>query len=422
MRKIIYLLLSALWGFALVGCATGGQNQSASDPDINGQLAWMEELNIPEYKFKDQGEIEQAWELNDDLILVKHVWNRDWDYYLFNRNTNEVNWVVPFIENARLEKIADNKLFFLAKGGSDCGNFEFPYRLTYDIGSGELTRSDLYLQRDVVFGTLSWDMVLGKVETKDNSFIVEFNVAEDQVLAGGLRIPLTSVSYNDGRLSMRIYNVTADKTEISNPGSCPVEAINIELIAADVPIDNINLFKKSFPYGGELQGDIDLQVPSVRLDMKLRDKVAYNIDFAMENQEMTIKYIVGFKPIEQAKGNLYELDDEKFQGLSPVEVMELYWQARQQRDLEALRVLLKDGTGVATLEETLLEKAKEWSQGYWMVIDYAVGEYTVNGENASVQVSAKLTSPDGKLVVLENVPYSMTRQDGVWKVNILAAQ
>jgi|GEM_PF-5426148 len=46
-----------------------------------------------------------------------------------------------------------------------------------------------------------------------------------------------------------------------------------------------------------------------------------------------------------------------------------------------------------------------------MVIDYAVGEYTVNGENASVQVSAKLTRPDGKLVVQENVPYSMTRQD-----------
>lgn len=422
MRKIVYLLLVALLGLALVGCATSGQNPPAPDPDLNRRLAWLEELNIPEDKFKDLGEIEQAWELNDDLILVKHVWNKDWDYYLFNRNTGEINLIVYCIENARLEKFADNKLFFLAKGGSDCGNYEFPYRLTYDIGSGELTRSNLYLQRDVVFGTLSWDMVLGEVEAKDNSLSVEFNVAEGQVLAGGLRIPLTSLSYNDQGLSMRVYNATVDKTEVSNPEGCAVEEISIEPIAADAPIDNISLFKEKFPYGGEWQGEIDLQVPSVRLDMKLRDKVAYNIDFITEDQGMTLKYIVSFKPVEQAGGYLYELDDEKLQGLNPAEVMELYWQARQQRNLESLGVLLKDDTGVATLDETLVETAEEWGQGYWMVIDYAVGEYTVNGENASVQVSAKLTRPDGKLVIQENAPYSMTRQDGIWKVNILAAQ
>lgn len=298
MRKIVYLLLAALWGLALVGCATNGQNPPARDTGVNGQLAWLEELNIPKDKFKDLGEVEQAWKLNEDLILLEHIWHMDWDYYLFNRTTGEVNWIVPFIENARLEKIADNKLFFLAKGGSDCGNYEFPYRLTYDISSGELARSDLYLQRDVVFGTLSWDMVLGKVEAKDNSCIVEFNVAEGQVLAGGLRIPLTSVSYNDGRLSMRVYNVTADKAEISNPGNYPVEAINIAPIAAGAPVDNISLFKDKFPYGGELQGDIDLQVPSVRLDMKLRDNVAYNIGFITGDQGLTMKYIVSFKPVD----------------------------------------------------------------------------------------------------------------------------
>jgi len=224
LRKIFCLLLVALWGLTLVGCATGSQNHPTQNPGKNGQLAWLEELNIPEDKLEDLGEIKQAWELNEDLILINHIRNMDW---------------------------------------------------------------------------------------------------------------------------------TA---------------------------------------------------------------------FAVEDQEMMPKYIVSFKQIEQAEGDLYELDDEKLQGLNPAEVMELYWQARQQRNLELLRVLLIDDTGVATLEETLVETTKEWGQGYWMVIDYAVGEYTINRETAIVQVSAKLTRPDGRLFVQENVPYGMTRQDGVWKVNIMATQ
>ncbi|AGL00604.1 hypothetical protein [Desulfoscipio gibsoniae] len=63
MRKIVYLLLTVLWGLSLVGCATGGQNPPAPGSDMNGRLTWLEELNISEDKFKDPGEIDQAWEI-----------------------------------------------------------------------------------------------------------------------------------------------------------------------------------------------------------------------------------------------------------------------------------------------------------------------------------------------------------------------
>lgn len=294
MRRFIYLFLVVVLSIALTGCTRGGQDPPA--PETGGNdLAWLEELNIPKDKLKEQGEIEQAWEVNEDLVLLQQVWGPDYDYYLFSRNTDEVKWIVSFIENARLEKIMADKLFFLAKGGSDCGNFEFPYGLTYDLGTGELIRSDQYLSRGVVFGIGSWEWLLDKVEAGDNSIVLELKVAEGQMLAGSFRIPKTSVNYTEDGLSMRIYNATSDNMNVPVPEGSLVQSISCTPLGADVAVDNIDIFKESFPCGGGLENNPDLRVASVRLDLKLSGQPVYNIKTIPDDQGTMLKYVINFK-------------------------------------------------------------------------------------------------------------------------------
>lgn len=296
MRRFIYLFLVVVLSLALAGCTGGGQDPPVTETGGKDDLAWLEELNIPKEQFNNQGEIEQAWRVNEDLVLLQNVWGTDYDYYLFNRINSEVKWIVSYIENARLDEIANGKLYFLAKGGDDCGNFGFPYGLTYDLGTGELTRSDQYLSRGVVFGGGSWELLLDNVEAGDNSIVLELKVAEGQMLAGSLRNPVTSVNYTDHGLSMRIYNVTSSgDINVQIPKDSLVQNISCQPLGADVAVDNIDLFKESFPYGGGLDNNPDLQVPSVRLDLKMSGQLVYNIKIIPDDQGTMLKYVINFK-------------------------------------------------------------------------------------------------------------------------------
>lgn len=295
MRRFIYLFLVLVLSIALAGCTRGGQDPPATGNGGN-DLAWLEELNIPtKDQFNNQGEIEQAWRVNEDLVLLQNVWGTDYDYYLFNRINSEVKLIVSYIENARLDEIANGKLYFLAKGGDDCGNYEFPYGLTYDLGTGELTRSDQYLSRGVVFGGGSWELLLDNVEAGINSIVLELKVAEGQMLAGSLRNPVTSVNYTDNGLSMRIYNVTSGDINVQIPEGSFVQSISCQPLGVGVAVDNIDMFKESFPYGGGLENNPDLRVPSVRIDLKLLgSKPAYNIKTITDDQGTVLKYVISF--------------------------------------------------------------------------------------------------------------------------------
>ena len=76
-------------------------------------------------------------------------------------------------------------------------------------GRKELSRTQMYLQRDVAFGAVSsWSLLLEKVSLQGEDIILNLKVAPDQILAGGFKKPLTIVDYQRDSISMRIYGVT----------------------------------------------------------------------------------------------------------------------------------------------------------------------------------------------------------------------
>lgn len=242
-------------------------------------------LNIHAEKFQTEGNINEAWQINERLILIKHTLNRDYNYYLYDLDTEELKWIIPFTEHAQFEKIAyDGKLIFVAKNDFDCGNYTFPRRLIYNLETNELTDEEMFLQRDVVFGTLGWQYILDDIKIKTEKLILGFDIAEGQVLAGGIRWPLTSVNYMDEKIKIRIYNIIGEAITKTYPEHPIISRISCIPLSSDVPADNVQLFMGDFPYGQCIEEEyLNFNVPSILLELELKKKVSFKVDSGEDN-------------------------------------------------------------------------------------------------------------------------------------------
>lgn len=263
-------------------------------PQLGKLLARAEEelANAPDTR----GEIKRIWKIGDNQVLLEHVWAMDYDYYLGNLSTGQKDRIVSFVENARVEKAGDREITFIAKGGSDCGNYTFPYLLRYDLKNKEMSTEQMYLQRDVTFGTSgAWAHLLKEVSVQEGwGVLVDLEVAPDQILAGGHKTPLTVVNYHDNLISLRIYGVTCSKTgdNVLKPADPVIERIEWEALPADEPVENPALLQMDFPYGAALKST-DIHEPSVVVKIFTREEVAYNIATRTMNTALT--YAVKFK-------------------------------------------------------------------------------------------------------------------------------
>ncbi len=241
------------------------------------------------------GRIESLWRVDKSLILLQYVCGMDYEFYLCDSVSGEKERIVGLIENARLEEISRSEIIFTAKGGDDTGNYRFPYRLRYDTGSGELSREQLYLQRDVAFGApWSWEHVLKEVGLDDDGFTLSLVVHEEQVLAGGHKTPFTVVSTGDNLISMRIYGVVSSETTESylEPDHPVIERIEWKELPEKEPVDNLPLLKSDFPYGAAWD-NVQYNEPSLLVDIYCRNNPAFSIDTTAG--DLTLKYSVKLK-------------------------------------------------------------------------------------------------------------------------------
>lgn len=244
-----------------------------------------------------KGEIKRLWKAGDDYLLLENVWYMDYNYWLCNIHTGQKDLIVPFIENARIEKIENNEIVFIAKGGSDNGDYDFPYFLRYNMEDKSLSREPMYLQQDVTFGTLgSWNLLLQEVYLQDGDVIFDLKVAPDQVLVGGLKKPLTIVDYQRDSISMRIYNVTTNGhdnqvLELNHP---LIKKVEWRALSPDEPVQNLELLQKDFPYGAALE-NINFKSPSVEVKLYTTEEIAYNVTTKIEDDNLS--YVIKLNPL-----------------------------------------------------------------------------------------------------------------------------
>ncbi len=128
-----------------------------------------------------------------------------------------------------------------------------------------------------------------------------FKVKEGQVLAGGLRRPLSVVDYQDDKLVVRIYNVTGESFEQVVDNSL-INKVTCVALGEDTAVDNLDLLQAEFPYGGGLEDLFNLPYPSVRLEIILNEKAAYQIKntLSANSDDPGQTYEIIFRPVAPA--------------------------------------------------------------------------------------------------------------------------
>lgn len=154
-------------------------------------------------------QVREIKSVGDNFILIKRITSSDHNYYLDHPSFNGIKNIVSFIETAKFKEYKEGELRFTARGGSDTGNFQFPYQLIYNPNTEELTRDDLFLplneKEQVSFGKHSWKQILTNFEIEEPAVHFDFKPAAGEVLAGGHPLPQTTVQYNE-KLNELVFN------------------------------------------------------------------------------------------------------------------------------------------------------------------------------------------------------------------------
>lgn len=415
---LVILLTAAVFG--LSGCGDGALDLQRSETELGGnagdtELNWLNTLKIPWDELEGKGEIRQTWQLRENLVLLNQVHGQENGFHLFHVDSGKLLPIVPPKENAVLEKVIGDKLFFVVKEVGENGDQGFPQRLVFDLATYKRVREkDAFIRRDVVFGSLDSPLLnLDGIYPRGDDVVLDFAYAEGEAPTG--MPPLTVADYSGRKISLRIYNATArEGTLPAVDEDSLVGRISCTDLSPLFPPELIPLFRGRYPYGAQWRGEIDLERPSIRVEINLREKASYHVRTVLRATGLV--YVVEFKP--DAADAVHGLSAETLTDLSPEQVVELYWRARQERSLGALRELLADNAEVGSLAEALTQTEREWQRGRMMVVSFSVGEATVEGDRATVPVSYQQTGWDGRLIAREDVTFGLCRVDGVWKVDL----
>lgn len=415
---IISMMLLAAAAAGLSGCG-----DAAPDPLWGGagglprdmELHWLDGLPTPPDPPGDGGELRQAWQLRENLILLHQVREAAHSFHLFHADTGKQVPIVPAAEHAVLEKVAGDQLFFAVKRVGANGNQEFPQRLVFDLAAYKVTREkEAFFRRDTVFGGVGSPLLtLDGIYPRGDDVVLDFAYAGGQAPTG--IHPLTVADYSGRRVVLRIYNAGGRGAASAAVGEeSLVGRISYTELPPFYPPELVPLLRGRYPYGAGFARDVEFERPSVKIEINLREKAAYHV--RMVPRATGLVYVVQFRP--DGAGAVHGLTPAALADLAPEEVAALYWQARQERSLGALRTLLTDDAEVGSLAEALLQTEREWQRGRMMVVSFATGEAAVHGDRATVPVSYRQTGWDGQLVVREGVPFGLSKVDGIWKVDL----
>jgi len=156
-------------------------------------------------------EVQQSWGVTDRYILLARLeGSSDRSFYLYDNAAKETDLVVGPVENAVYEAHNDGLLQFTCRGGSATCAYPFPYLLSYDPQSGEVSQHQLFVpfDRAVALGKSGRQHVIRDLKFLPTEVSWELAPAEGQVMAGGWFLPVTSITSLESKtpgLRMRIY-------------------------------------------------------------------------------------------------------------------------------------------------------------------------------------------------------------------------
>ncbi|MDD4335131.1 MAG: DUF4163 domain-containing protein [Desulfotomaculaceae bacterium] len=160
------------------------------------EFSVLSDMLKPEFSFLNDSIV-----VGDNYTLVERGTSGDRDYYLNHPSFNKMKHIVSFIETAEFKEYKDGELWFTARGGDDTGNYQFPYLLAYNPNTEELRREEPFLplneKEDIAFGKDGWKQTLNDIKIQDESVVFEFKPAAGEILAGGGRLPYTTVRYDE---------------------------------------------------------------------------------------------------------------------------------------------------------------------------------------------------------------------------------
>jgi Tol biopolymer transport system component len=210
----------------------------------------------------------KTWSVGDRDILIERAQNHDHSFYLDDSARGENRLIVNPLENAQYEGAGDGKITFLAVDGGDTGNVQFPYRLIYNLHSGDLSKEDVFFppEKQVSFGKGTWKQVLAGYASDKSTVSFDFKPALGETLAGGNALPYTAASYNKDshELTLTFHNVqlpamSGNKKVITTPDSQYVRQITLEISS-----------------GHQFDAQDNPEEPVVSARLALKDSVLYN--------------------------------------------------------------------------------------------------------------------------------------------------
>ena len=277
----------------LVGCVGPNNSKNINNGEIMSDLS---EIMLP----FPQEEVSRSWDVGDGTILIERAVNRDIWFYLSGWHKDDPICIIFPDESAIFLSREKESLFFLARGGYDTANYDFPYRLTFGLDTGNLEREAIYLPltQAVAFGKGSWKQDLVGLEIDNYKVIFDFIPREGEVLAGGQNRPLTTVNYLEdfGELVLRFYNV---QDKLSNREGSQAQVSIMEQPGQELARLDSTLLGKGFPYGLFITdlshvGDI---VTEVRLEVN--EAEGYRVDtIPLPSWESGIRYVLHLLTLE----------------------------------------------------------------------------------------------------------------------------
>ncbi len=225
---VLVVFLVVLMVLAGTSCSTGGAKSTKGNPTgatANPKTATSGFPGAPGYP---KEAVSGQWEVAGGLWLLEITQGVDRDYVLWSKtagaggsgagtgagtgagagavaSTGALKAIVSFVENAHFFKVEDGRLLFTAIGGDDTGHFRFPYRLTYDLQTGTLQKSPLYLPlaQSESFGKAGgWAQALARVNVGVDTVGFDFNPRAGEVMAGGHTLPATTTSCDEKTKTM----------------------------------------------------------------------------------------------------------------------------------------------------------------------------------------------------------------------------
>ena len=291
------LLIGWVMIFLLMGCGGLADLESVNNGEATPDLV---DVLLP---FPVE-EVTQNWDVGEGVVLIERVVNRDRWFYLHGWRKDEALCIIFPEDSAVFLGREEDKLVFIGRGGYDTANYDFPYRLSFQLDTGSLAREEIYLPltRSVAFGKIGWQQDLVGLEVGEKEVVFDFFPRQGEVLAGGQNYPLTTINYleESGELVLRFFNVREMLRDWEGwEGGSRLPAAGIrELPGREAGRLDSALLGKGFPYGLLIADSSLVGDTATEIRLKTGEVQGYLVNINSSPGELGIRYVLRLESLD----------------------------------------------------------------------------------------------------------------------------